>query len=837
MESDSPVPNDAEDFQTPNDAYASFLRRRAQGEDLDLDAFCDEHPEFAFGIRCLFAARDDGVGDDTDRDMGSRDRPLTDVGAILNAHLIPGEDGSPADGVRRLGEYVLVKELGRGGMGIVYEARDELLNRTVALKVLPYHSLLSPTALERFQREAQSAARLHHPHIVPVHHVGESEGVHYYAMQLIEGVALDRVLEDVSHAREAGESGFLNVATSGSDAGGVGSSTNIASTGSSDYFRRVARLGAQVAGALSYAHAKGLIHRDIKPANLILDTHGTVWVTDFGLARGDDDGSLTQTGDVVGTLAYMPPERLDGWWDARSDVYALGLVLYELMTHRRAFAASERSQLLRKVSEEEPTPPRKVDSRIPRDLETIVLKAIAKDPARRYRSAAELETDLVRFGEGRPVAARRVGAGERSWLWCRRNPLVATLLALMLISSLTAAVVFGVLSFRLEGTLDELQATQADQRRSLHAARMQLISRAWDEQDLVRMRELLQLTRPAPGEDDLRGFPWFHFARLANEQGPKPGVSIAAHGGRVTQAVFSSTGRALITAGDDFAVRVWEPGVWHEKASKRLSARVTALAVDADCRRIAIATDARELLLWNIVDGRTEVVEGGKSRIVGVVFPERFRDSIVIGRESGVVETLDLKTRTSQPIWNLPKGMISLDYDEGSHRLLGFGSSGWLTSRHFSGGKELSAKKEGPYPLGRAMLCPDGSCWLATGTVAFTVFPVDELDSRRRGYSRFINDRRQEHVVGAFSPDSAHAAIGGFRQVFLYRTQTLKTRLRQGARERPLAELRGNWGQTICVAFSPDQQWLVAGGEDGSVRHVATGKGEALRAAPRCVCE
>jgi tetratricopeptide (TPR) repeat protein len=220
------------------------------------------------------------------------------------------------------------------------------------------------------------------------------------------------------------------------------------------YWQSVARVGAQVADALAYAHSQGVLHRDIKPSNLLLDTHGTVWVTDFGLAKAAMDGDdLTHSGDIVGTLRYMAPERFRGQSDPRGDIYGLGLTLYELLTLRPAFRESDRDKLLKQLTDEEPPRPRQVNAQVPRDLETIVLKAMAKEPAHRYASATELADDLRRFVEDKPVRARRVGAAERFWRWCRRNPAVAglgagiaALLVLAAAASAVAAVRFGALA-------------------------------------------------------------------------------------------------------------------------------------------------------------------------------------------------------------------------------------------------------------------------------------------------------------------------------------------------------------------------------------------------------
>jgi serine/threonine protein kinase/Flp pilus assembly protein TadD len=381
----------------------------------------------------------------------------------------------------QLGEYRILREIGRGGMGVVYEAVQESLGRHVALKVLPFAGLLGPTHLERFRREARAAAKLHHTNIVPVFAVGAHAGVHYYAMQYIHGRGLDQVLREVRLLRSDRQAAPVeardlaaHVAASlvtgrfarplpanqnGSSEGMVQhpprltappsegsrlanggevplssarSDTDLSGRSSTEYFRRVARLGVQVAEGLAYAHHQGILHRDIKPSNLLLDTAGTIWITDFGLAKAEDGAELTSPGDIVGTLRYMAPERFDGHAAPYSDVYSLGLTLYEMLTLRPAFDDSDRPRLIDRARHETPPAPRQIDARIPRDLETIVLKAMAREPGDRYATAELLAEDLRLFLADRPILARRSSLIEQAWRWGRRNPALAALLATLL---------------------------------------------------------------------------------------------------------------------------------------------------------------------------------------------------------------------------------------------------------------------------------------------------------------------------------------------------------------------------------------------------------------------
>jgi serine/threonine protein kinase len=293
--------------------------------------------------------------------------------------------------------FQIIREIGRGGMGVVYEAIELALGRRAALKILLTHRA-STTSVERFHREARAAGKLHHTNIVPVFGVGEDEGQLYYLMQFIESESLDQVFDRL-------------VGSAGSDP---------------IHFQRIARIGFQVAGALAYAHGQGIIHRDIKPANLLLDTQGSVWVTDFGLAKAfDGEAGLTQTGDAVGTVRYMAPERFDGHSGPRSDIYSLGVTLYELLTLRPLFAESSTAKLIDHVKNDEPVAPRRLDRRIALDLETFVRKAMAKEPEARYATAAALAEDLRRFLANEPVLARPLGPAARFARWCRRQPRLA----------------------------------------------------------------------------------------------------------------------------------------------------------------------------------------------------------------------------------------------------------------------------------------------------------------------------------------------------------------------------------------------------------------------------
>jgi serine/threonine protein kinase len=360
----------------------------------------------------------------------------------------------------QLSDFRILREIGRGGMGIVYEAEQLSLNRRVALKVLPFAAALDPRHLQRFRHEAQAAAHLHHTNIVPIFTIGCERGIHYYSMQYIEGRTVADLIAEQSRGQEPGAGGRgenereLRPGRAGgttveerahADATPAFGHRPTASDPRSPapsprppLHRTVAQLGVQAAEALEHAHEVGVIHRDIKPANLLLDARGHLWVTDFGLARIQGDIGLTLSGDLVGTLRYMAPEQAlakRGVVDHRADIYSLGITLYELLTLRPAFDGRDRRELLQQIAFEEPVPPRRLNPAIPADLETIVLKATAKEPAERYATAQELADDLRRFLEHRPILARRPGLVERAAKWARRHrPIVAAAVVVLVLA-------------------------------------------------------------------------------------------------------------------------------------------------------------------------------------------------------------------------------------------------------------------------------------------------------------------------------------------------------------------------------------------------------------------
>ncbi|TWU08505.1 serine/threonine-protein kinase [Stieleria varia] len=462
-----------------------FVERFRRGERPSLQEYVDRHPDFAAEIRELFPLL---------VDMEEARSANTWTESTRARPFVTPE-------IEQLGDYRIIREIGRGGMGIVYEAEQVSLGRRVALKVLPTSILNDSKHRSRFQRESKAAASLHHTNIVPVFGVGEENGLGYYVMQLIDGHGLDDVLKELKEmslgstfgtrsSRENniaisnaafqlhGSSGSHSYTAQAKDSRSLSKPSIAIAAERGDsrrrkknatYWENVSRIGIQVGKALDYAHKQGVLHRDIKPANLLLDLNGTVWVTDFGLASLEDDRRLTETGDVLGTLRYMAPESFKGSTDARSEVFSLGLTLYELLVLSPAFDQVNRNTLIDSVVNCRIEPIRKLRSDVPADLQTIVHKAIERDPDHRYQTAEELADDLTRFVNDEPIKARRVLLPERFFRWSRHNRGLATLaISLALIVTLTAvgssisAGYFLNLSNRLDDTVSELTTARGE---------------------------------------------------------------------------------------------------------------------------------------------------------------------------------------------------------------------------------------------------------------------------------------------------------------------------------------------------------------------------------------
>ncbi len=570
-----------------------FEARRRAGEPVDIDALVSEHPDLADEVRALV--------------------PTIDA-------LIAPSIAAPAAGVlpdfERLGPYRLVREIGRGGMGIVFEAEDERLGRRVALKLLPPQFQLAPTFLERFKVEVKAAATLAHDHIVPVYEAGEDRGVHYCAMQLIDGLPLDQLIRRVKAWRSAAVDETVIEPTLADlvDSDGASPLPAEASNGSPTtrsrrmlYFRSVARLMMDVCEAVAHAHTAGTLHRDLKPSNLIVDRVGKVWVSDFGLAKVEGGGNLTQTGEMLGTLRYLAPERLEeggGSSSASGDIYALGLILYELLTLEPAFGAVDRAALVRQVSDGRARRPRKIDPGIPPDLETIALKAMSPLPAARYPTAAAIADDLRAFLGARPIAARPPKLGYLLRLAVRRNR-VAAVAAGFAIFVVLGSVAAYVVALNRTVRVAENAKTDAERERDeaqfrSYASEITAANIALDRGDSALARQHLEQT---PAEH--RNWEWRYLAnnldRSARTFRIDRGGGSWGYQRRVHVRYHPDGKRIVAIAGHH--IRVWDAatGASLAKATHRGRIEWSKFQWGPQGRWFAVySKDERQVLIWDI---------------------------------------------------------------------------------------------------------------------------------------------------------------------------------------------------------------------------------------------
>ena len=518
----------------------------------------------------------------------------------------------------QFGPYTILREIGRGGMGFVYQAHHESLERHVALKILPAIGISNRIREQRFLREAKAASQLHHTNIVPVFEIGVEDGIPFYAMQLIDGVGLDQfrvraedtaaVAADLTICRNdqsAHKSMAPDVRWQPKPIEANEKSLSVLTP------HRIAELGRQAADALAHAHSHGIIHRDVKPSNLLVDSNFTLWLADFGLAKHIDD-NLTATTDAPGTLRYMSPERFRGVCDERSDIYSLGVTLYETLAGRPAFDATDPLALLKQINEAHPPKLGVVNPSIPRDLDTIVQKAMAREPDSRYASALELENDLSRFLNSEPISARRVSPAERFWFWSRRNKIAAMLLAgfmsLLMVTAIGGAI--AAVIFMNQSTANaELAGEKAAESRvakqqrdvafqNAYLADIRQAYQDWENGQLRRMMTTLRSYLPVDGRPDVRGWEWYYLLSLPNENV----TTITDFKGKASQVEWSPNGQQLISAHSDGTLRMWDRAGKPLREISIPGLRQFVLSVDGE-QAVTVSGDS-VLRFWHLGSGK-----------------------------------------------------------------------------------------------------------------------------------------------------------------------------------------------------------------------------------------
>jgi WD40 repeat protein/serine/threonine protein kinase len=774
----------------------------------------------------------------------------------------------------QVGDYQILREVGRGGMGVVYEAQQLSLGRHVAIKVLPTHALLDPRQLGRFQREARSAARLHHTNIVPVFGVGEQDGLHYYVMQFIHGLGLDVVMDELRRLRQPrgkhaptqagapggptnarrdisvadvargllsgefrrselvadltapaaepageGDEGRRQVAPDSSlilHPSSLSSSATIHLPGQTEastlsesghqYWQSVARVGVQVADALAHAASQGILHRDIKPSNLLLDDTGNVWVTDFGLAKATaDTDNLTHTGDVIGTLRYMAPERFNGQGDLRSDVYSLGLTLYELLALRPAFDESDRNKLVKRVMHDEPVRPRKVNPGVPRDLETVVLKAIARDPAHRYQTPAAMADDLKRFVEDRPVKARRASAAEKLWRWGRRNPLPASLVAGLVLVFLTgfAGVVW---QWRVAETARQSETNQRSRAESL----WQGAEMARDESDKSRTAAQAETYRAVLSE--------VRALRVGHESGWRR----EALDDLARLALMPAARRNVAELRTEAAATLGTPDIQPTARIALPAAVRDSIAFSPDGRTLVTASPQSGLDFWDVPGQRylssaEDVKVSGEFRFDRVVYLPDGQGLAVATPDRGIVFTDAHGNRTARaPITQGSSQPMRLAISGNGQRLAAAWAGGaGITVHDAASGALLERFKDSGNPA--FALSPDGK-WLARPENAdIVLLPIASREPR------IVLGRHARTEALAFSSDGALLAAGFYDHT---------AALWNVAKREQLGTLRGHRERVFDVAFSPDGGWIATGSLDYTTRIWDTRTGQSVATLP-----
>jgi WD40 repeat protein/tRNA A-37 threonylcarbamoyl transferase component Bud32 len=824
--------------QRLNLVIAAFLQAVDAGQPSNQQALLERHPDLAEGLRSFFADRD-------------RFRALAGTPAAERAEskagseaatLAPGQTPAgplPGTSVRYFGDYELLEEIARGGMGVIYKARQVSLNRLVALKMILAGQLASEADVQRFRREAETAAQLDHPNVVPIYEVGEHQGQHYFSMKLIEGGSLTQWLH--SEPRPSGSAEQLRFLTV------------------------VARILAAVARAVHHAHQRGLLHRDLKPANVLLEADGTPLVTDFGLARPVEGGAgLTRTGAVVGTPGYLAPEQAAGKkaLTTAADVYGLGAILYELLTNRPPFRGETPLEIVLQTLEREPPRPRTLNPRLDRDLETVCLKCLEKDPQARYGSAQALAEDLERWPKGEPIQARPVGTAGRLWRWCRRKPAVAALIAAVVLALVTGTAIstaFAVSAYawaqtaeaqaELAGNTERravMEKDRADKQRerarrsehdalqNLYASRMGQASYAWQVGQVDRVVELLRATRPTGADmPDFRGFEWYYLDRLCHA-----GLfTLKGHEGPVQSVAYSPDGRLVALAGGSFtsrtpaAILVYDAATGQQVSHLRGHRWPVAWLVFspdgkylASARKVEGALFGREVVtIWEVASGNEVASLAGHS--CAAFSPDGKHLATAGPREDKnafhPVIVWDWRTGKQAKVFPGHDALISsLDFSkDGRHlavagylrgereSLLGPGSGGVPSVRVW----DLSVPKE------VLTLKHSGGVTRVSFSPAGTHLASGGGDMRVRVWDA-ATGRELFSLPGHIGPITGVAYSKDGKQLASAAANDQSIRLWDAGSGRELRTFRGHTAGVNAVSFSPDGRWLATGSADGTAK-------------------
>jgi WD40 repeat protein len=703
--------------------------------------------------------------------------------------------------------YEILTELGRGGMGVVFLARQARPNRLVALKMI-LSLQAGEVHLDRFRREAEVLARLQHPNIVAIYEVGEHDGLPFFSLEYCPGGPLDKKLNGTPLPP-----------------------------------RQAAGLVETLARAMQASHANGILHRDLKPGNVLLAAYSPAdasdevparqcaaeafipKITDFGLAKRLDEQGQTQTGSIIGTPSYMAPEQAQGRnreVTAAADIWALGAILYELLTGRPPFKAATQVDTILQVVQDEPVPPHRLARGVPRDLETICLKCLRKSPAMRYDGAVALADDLQRFQAGEPIRARPIGWLERTGRWARRRPAAAALAAVLVLGTLgiLAGSAWFAGKLRVERDLAEAARADADDkawearqgqrllRRHLYASQMKLAQSAWQDADISRLRELLRAQRPGADGEDLRGFEWHYLWRLAHSELS----TFRGHGAGVHCVAFSPDGQRIASGDDGGVLKVWEALTGSECFSIREKGPISALAFSPDGKILVSAAGQREIQLRDATTGQVRRTLAGHPDVVKSLAFSRDGSRLASASIDGTVKVWEPGgPREPFSFKGCPGGVTAVASSADGARIAGACRDNKVRVWEASTGREVLVGDH-VQPLGVAF-SPDGTR-LASGGIDQTIrlWNVQKgwLIGTCQGHTGFVQDV-------AFSPDGSRIASAGAYD------QTVRLWDAHSCDE--LFRLRGHTGEVRAIAFSPDGRRLASASLDGTVKLWDAGAG------------
>jgi WD40 repeat protein len=718
--------------------------------------------------------------------------------------------GAPREMLPLVQGYEILGELGRGGMGVVYKARQISLDRIVALKHILAGAGASPEDLARFRTEAEAVARLPHPNIVQIHEVGQQDDRPYFALEFVEGGTLARKLASTPQPA-----------------------------------RQAAQVVETLARAMHSVHQRGILHRDLKPANVLLTTDGTPKISDFGLAKrlpGEAGGSAppgqTQSGAIVGTPSYMAPEQAGGKSKAvgpAADVYALGAILYEMLTGRPPFRAETPMETVLQVLTDDPVPPRRLQPKVSRDLETICLKCLDKAPGKRYATAEDLANDLHRYLLGEPIQARPAGLWERTLKWVKRHPAWAALSVLSVVAAASLLTVGGLWYHAELQTAEERERQQTQEaayqrerawvaeeygqslRRSLYTAEVTLGQQVWQSGNVERVLELLGRHWPQPGQEDLRGFEWYYLWKLCHSDLH----TLYGHANKVEAVAYSPKGQTLATASGDHTVKLWNTSTGQERITlKGHKDAVLAVAFSPDGQTLATGGWDKTVKLWETETGRElATLTGHTLEIQSVAFsPDGTRLATGAGarslqvKEAGECILWDVALRRKKA--TLPRrqvGVVAVAFHPTSN-LLATGSwdktvklwstvTGQMVANFDWFGSQVMA----------VAFSPDGkkmAVGFINGEVARAELDTTQSPIKGRGLPSVA-----AHAVAltslAFSPDSKLLAT-------VSRDRTVK--LWDAANGKLVATLWGHLDHIRSVAFAPDGKALATAAYDRTAK-------------------